>query len=50
MAPIWITETFTYDTYGNVLTKTLSGTGIASRTESFTYDASRRFLDQEAGT
>jgi RHS repeat-associated protein len=39
----FITETFTYDTYGNLLTKTLSATGI-SRTESFTYDSSKRFL------
>ena len=39
-----VTETFGYDTFGNVLTKTLSATGIASRTESFQYDASGRFL------
>ena len=42
----WVTETFGYDTFGNVLTKTLSATGIASRTESFQYDASGRFLTQ----
>ena len=40
----YITETFAYDTFGNVLTKTLSATGIPSRTESFEYDTSGRFL------
>ena len=40
----WVTETFGYDTYGNVLTKTLSATGMSSRTESFQYDTSGRFL------
>jgi RHS repeat-associated protein len=39
----FITETHTYDTYGNILTNTLT-TSAGSRTTSMQYDASGRFV------
>jgi len=40
----WLTEDIQHDVNGNVLQKTLSGTGVASRTESFEYGYNDRFL------
>lgn len=42
----WLTEDFTHDINGNVLTKTLSGDGVASRTEIYEYSSTygERFL------
>ncbi|MEM9679176.1 MAG: polymorphic toxin type 23 domain-containing protein [Bacteroidota bacterium] len=40
----WVTENLTYDAFGNVTQKTLSATGVASRTELFEYDSSGRYL------
>ncbi len=40
----WLTETMDYDDFGNIISKTLSASGIASRRESFAYDSSGRFL------
>lgn len=40
----WLTETFQYDVFGNTTQKTISGTGVANRVESFVYDASGRFM------
>ncbi|MFT3751174.1 MAG: T6SS effector amidase Tae4 family protein [Agriterribacter sp.] len=37
-------EDFTYDSYGNLLTKTTTPYGSAGRTVSFTYDATKRFM------
>lgn len=42
-APPIITS-FTYDNVGNILTETLSTTGIASQTTSYGYDTSKRFV------
>ncbi|UII77352.1 FG-GAP-like repeat-containing protein [Flagellimonas sp. HMM57] len=42
----WLTEDFTHDVYGNVLTKTLTASGLSPRTETFEYSATYggRFL------
>ncbi|MGB2128671.1 MAG: FG-GAP-like repeat-containing protein, partial [Flavicella sp.] len=40
----WICEDYTYDTFGNLLTKTLKTNGMTDRTERFEYDGSGRFL------
>lgn len=37
-------EDFTYDSYGNLLSKTTTPYGSAGRTVSFTYDATKRFI------
>lgn len=34
----WLTEVFTHDAYGNILTTTLSGNQVPTRTETFEYD------------
>tara|TARA_B110000046_G_scaffold86197_1_gene94277 strand:+ start:1681 stop:7917 length:6237 start_codon:yes stop_codon:yes gene_type:complete len=39
----FVTETFSYDNYGNTLTNILSASGI-NRSQTFTYDNSGRFL------
>lgn len=40
----WITENYTYDTFGNILSKTINAPGTSPRTESYTYDSSGRFM------
>ncbi len=40
----WLTETFSYDGFGNVISKTLAGQGVTSRTVGFEFDTSGRFL------
>ena len=42
-----LTTEYTYDTWGNVLSSTNSGTGITALTQYYTYDFSKRFV---AGT
>jgi RHS repeat-associated protein len=42
-----ITETYTYDVYGNLLTKTIAAPGVASRVIQDTYDANGRFVIQK---
>ncbi|GAA4273199.1 RHS repeat-associated core domain-containing protein [Aquimarina gracilis] len=42
----WLTETFSYDGFGNITSKTLSATGVTDRTESFQYDTSGRFMEK----
>lgn len=42
-----ITEEYTYDTFGNVITKVTSSPGIASRTISSEYDPTGRFVLKE---
>ncbi|MBR9845305.1 MAG: hypothetical protein GYB35_03945 [Algicola sp.] len=42
----WLTQDFLYDLYGNVTSKTISGTGVVSRTELYAYDSSGRFLEE----
>ncbi|MFT3946516.1 MAG: RHS repeat-associated core domain-containing protein [Agriterribacter sp.] len=37
-------EDFTYDSYGNLLTKTITPYSSTARTVSFTYDATKRFM------
>ena len=44
MGSNWLTENYSYDGYGNTTKKTLSGTGVASRLESFKYSSDGRFL------
>lgn len=44
----WNTQSFLYDSYGNVTGKTLSPSGLSSRTENFKYDTSGRFLTESA--
>ena len=44
MGSNWLTENYRYDGYGNMTRRTLSGTGIASRSESFKYSSDGRFL------
>lgn len=39
-----LTTAYTYDHYGNVTGKTVSGTGLNTVTEKYDYDASRRFV------
>lgn len=41
----WLTETFVYDTFGNITQKTLSGDG-KSRTEKFKYSTDGRFMTE----
>ena len=38
-----VTTTYAYDAFGNTLSATVTGTGIASRTSSTTYEANGRF-------
>ena len=40
----WLTETMTYDAYGNLLSKVLSADGESDRSQSFTYTPDGRFL------
>ena len=40
----WISEDFQFDVFGNTTQKTLSGSGVTSRSEQFEYDFSGRFL------
>lgn len=40
----WLTEAFQYDAFGNTTQKTISGTGITSRVESFEFDTTGRFM------
>ncbi|MEM9687371.1 MAG: FG-GAP-like repeat-containing protein, partial [Bacteroidota bacterium] len=42
-----LTETISYDGYGNVTEKTLSAPGMPPRTESYTYDPGGRFVIQK---
>ena len=42
----WNIESFTYDAFGNVTQKTLTSSGVSSRTEKFKYDTSGRFLTE----
>ena len=41
----WLTETMTYDAYGNLLSKTLSAEGETDRSQSYTYTDDGRFLE-----
>ena len=45
-----ITHSYTYDSYGNTLTHTISGSGVPTTTSTKTYDATHRFLVQEKST
>ncbi|MCQ2229623.1 MAG: FG-GAP-like repeat-containing protein [Bacteroidales bacterium] len=40
-----ITHSYTYDTYGNVLTHKQEGVGVSSVTESFEYEKTKRFVN-----
>jgi len=40
----FITDTFTYDVYGNILTKEVSTLSLPARTSSFEYDSTGRFI------
>ncbi|WP_340199531.1 FG-GAP-like repeat-containing protein [Ascidiimonas sp. W6] len=42
----WVQEDFTYDLYGNRTQKTISATGMSSRSEHFQYDNSGRYITQ----
>ncbi len=42
----WLTESFVYDKYGNVVQKTLAGEGIVTRKETFKFDISGRFVTE----
>ncbi|MEM9686454.1 MAG: SpvB/TcaC N-terminal domain-containing protein, partial [Bacteroidota bacterium] len=42
-----LTETMSYDGYGNIKTKTLTAPGMALRTERYTYDPGGRFVIQK---
>ncbi len=43
----YITEDNQYDPFGNIKTKTISASGVATRVNSFEYDASGRFLTKK---
>lgn len=40
----WLTETFTYDEFGNILSSTTSGEGVSARTEQYEYDTTGRYV------
>ncbi len=40
----FIKDTYTYDVYGNILTKTISASSMANRTSSFEYENTGRFV------
>ena len=42
----WLTETYTHDSFGNIINKTLSAAGITSRTESSVYNSTGRFMTE----
>jgi RHS repeat-associated protein len=45
-----LTTDFTYDAFGNRLTSTISGSGIATVTTHYTYDATKRFVTKAYST
>ncbi len=42
----WVTELYNHDTFGNVLSKTLSALGMIPRTSGYEYDTSGRYLEK----
>ncbi len=40
----WVTETYSYDAYGNITQKQLSGSGMTTRIEGFSFTIDGRFL------
>ena len=50
MGSDWLTEAYGYDAYGNMTRRTISGNGIASRSESFQYSSDGRFLTESTDT
>ena len=50
MGSDWLTEAYGYDAYGNMTRRTISGNGVASRSESLKYSSDGRFLTELTDT
>lgn len=42
----WLYENYQYDYFGNVIQKSISGSGITTRNESFEFDSSGRYMNK----